>query len=584
MVDSAQLTLDDISPAINSISSVADNNNSSASTINPSTNYPVEALRCSPHITEVLKTHGINVVADLLPLTDVELQELTGLRPSSVKKISEGLRALVGIELGHYLANLSTKYPPNPENPEDAVLLQPIDQFNLSPRTMNALYSNEIKNLYDYLMCDCVGDLRGFGSKSRDEMDRLIDSINMNPEAHLISKRPAQSFYEFIQSQCTERERDLLERYFGLIDDQPLIGHAIAEHYGITSSRLHQILQKGLHKVIRGVASQQIIPETLRDLRQTVAAGGQRINQIAELDSFYTNLGIVRLLCRIEPFSIYGRHLKHAWLIPRDKQRVYDWDFVVAKNLIRESNIPLPLSELAEKSGISEKMLADLDGFEILDGQISTQKIYRMTRAQEYMLKVGRPVKVAEIAELVDIPIEQARNLLLYMPEAVNIGRSVYALKEQGFSNASTVELVYKIIADIDDPVPRQQIYDYVQHYRQIGKSAVDLAIYDNPDLFMEFASNTVGLADWEFRNYQPAEKTTRPTYEIPAETAVLEIINNADEPLTSDLIRERIRETYGDRASSKAPTVMAALSALVKARQIRQLKLSQAAVYMKKG
>jgi DNA-directed RNA polymerase subunit alpha len=75
----------------------------------------------------------------------------------------------------------STPAPGSNKEEEDAGLMLPIDELNLSARTANALLNNDIKTIRDLVTLSesDLKDLKGFGSKALDEVKEKLTELNI---------------------------------------------------------------------------------------------------------------------------------------------------------------------------------------------------------------------------------------------------------------------------------------------------------------------------------------------------------------------------------------------------------------------
>ena len=75
----------------------------------------------------------------------------------------------------------STPAPGSNKEEEDAGLLLPIDELNLSARTANALLNNDIKTIRDLVTLseNDLKDLKGFGQKALDEVKEKLTELNI---------------------------------------------------------------------------------------------------------------------------------------------------------------------------------------------------------------------------------------------------------------------------------------------------------------------------------------------------------------------------------------------------------------------
>ena len=74
-----------------------------------------------------------------------------------------------------------TPAPGSNQDDEDAGLLLPIEELDLSARTANALLNNDIKTIRDLVMLSesDLKDLKGFGQKAMDEVKQKLTELNI---------------------------------------------------------------------------------------------------------------------------------------------------------------------------------------------------------------------------------------------------------------------------------------------------------------------------------------------------------------------------------------------------------------------
>ena len=75
----------------------------------------------------------------------------------------------------------STPAPGTKQEDDDAGLMLPIEELNLSARTANALLNNDIKTVRDLVMLSetDLKDLKGFGTKALDEVKEKLTELNI---------------------------------------------------------------------------------------------------------------------------------------------------------------------------------------------------------------------------------------------------------------------------------------------------------------------------------------------------------------------------------------------------------------------
>lgn len=509
---------------------------------------------------------------------------------------------------------------------KDAKVRPSLVVLGLSARPLNCLARAGILDLETLARCTLaeLTNLRNFGAKSMEELFTAIhdalasgaitfdESIlsTSQPEASTIStaeapndvpapaaelqetgpKEPPQpevlSLDERLDAwlaHLSERQRQVLQWRYALIDGEELTLEEIGERLNVTRERVRQIESKALRRLL-GPTGQTAVRRLVAELHHAIVAEGgvmsetdlaETLASIAEIGENNPQ-GVVRLLLGSSEKYIKIKEMQ-AWCLPHLASLV-SLVGIEAINVLRQALAPISTDELLQRlkqTQFYEEHRDDLNDKFILacvhaDGKIVQREDGNLglevwdRHWQDNIVfalrTVGQPMHYAAIADVINASQQNDRHItpravhirLMQHPEIfVWIGRrGTYGLREWGLERAqSYADALIQVLQAAGHPLTITEVLAALVKLRPYyGETSVQLTLGTN-SRFRAFPGNTFGLAEWReedfasdhyriqrlFENSQVA--TTRST-----KPDVLEAINGADSFIA------RIREN-GDYA-----------------------------------
>lgn len=312
-----------------------------------------------------------------------------------------------------------------------------------------------------------------------------------------------------------ERNRDIVQRRFGIGYEEPQTLQTIGDAYKITRERVRQLEEKKLDSLRKSSKVNDIkIKKTLAELKSLIDRfGGLRREDKLEgsvlpADDYKPYLFFL-LSLKPENFQ-YFKHLPEfypcwqskkkalalAEAIVRDieslfitiKEPVPERDlYELAKDRVfpkMEKKIPaqwfysyLETSKLIEKNAFDKYGLVSWE--EIIPKNIG-DKIFIVLKEEQ------KPLHFRDIKSAIEkIFNEQAaevtvHNSLIRDPRFVLVGRGMYALKDWGYKEGSTKEIIEHLLST-SGPLFREEIIAEVKKQKLVQDSTIILALYDIP-------------------------------------------------------------------------------------------------------
>lgn len=456
-----------------------------------------------------------------------------------------------------------------------------IEILNVSDRCFNSLEREgigkieDLKNIHD--------NIRGLGSVCVLELIEKLGNID---------SMQSMTLKETMESTLDSLELEIIYDRFGLIHDVRTL-EDIALRHGLTRERIRQKEKKALLKIRKlidsGVISREFIIKII-----SIAEKATPIEELEEIDTYYKKDGIIRLVAKMFPelITVYKRHENREYLkadivvntsaVPEISRKIQAirkvlWDqtgFVEIKEITKHFDCP--------------DLLVIQEGTVVRDGYIAlkgNKKIFgdnAVFIVEETLRKARHPLSVRDIIEASELSTEKVRYALWHSKETVNVGDSIYALKEQGFTNMKTKDLIIKFLEEADGPLPFRKIANLVQKYRLITDWAISNALQDK-ELFQYVDSDNVVLRRWEYEVEYEHEKRKR--YEVSSPKAVISILEKTNRPLSVAEISEKIEMKYKDKASSDTGHIYNTLTNLIDGGVVSRKGTSRSRYYdLKKG
>lgn len=450
----------------------------------------------------------------------------------------------------------------------------------LSLRTLNALKRSGINTVRDLinLSGDEIIDIRGLGEKGFKEVDQLLKNIDVtvgsqysffvdeSVDGPMDMKLMSDTLENWLNTALKPRSARALIDNFGLISGKPKKATLIADELGITRSRLGQILERSRDKLKVAIASDKIDP-TIHQKLQKYAKQNTRLNDIKGVSDVYDNAAVARLYAKVTgEYEIYKNYyLKSEWLTNDTGKMDEKVGTVMA--WLKSQVAFVSITDLVEQSGVQESVIRDLTQVKIKDGYIAIVNghrkdgVNRVNLIHSVMRKNIKPMSMQEVSEQTGIDLESLRSYIYRVPGIVNVGNSIYALEEFGYSNKDSEAIAVDYLREWGTPRPMKEIVEHVLHYRVVNPDTVATAIYANPEVFTRFSNGYVALAEWGYES----DAKKRAVFEVSAREAVLVVLEEATGPMSNRDILEAVKEKYGDKATSNLVTIAAATVELEK-------------------
>ena len=450
-----------------------------------------------------------------------------------------------------------------------------IVNLGLSPRTTNALTKSNINTVGDLLALTDkeLLSLRGLGLKSFEEVSDIIGQI-IDGKATL--KPEYYDLHDWIPLNLKERSARAVALNIGLYGNSPIKAIDIAERFGVTRSRIGQILDRAYIKLKTAIQKQDINPQTLARL-QAFASKGTKLEDIQGLSNVYDSPAIAVLYAKlIDQIILYQNpNLTSNWIILPDMAPKYQAYIDTALKWLKKQPGFVDIFALSKQSKVPEKIIRNLSSVKIVGDDIALVNGYRKdgidnaALVRETMLRNIKPMTMQEISEQTGIKMSILRGLIYRIPTVVNIGRSTFGLTDFGYSNKDTGEIVCDYLKACGEPVQIEDVIKHVLHYRVVDPDTVKAAIYNSPDL-SRLEDNFIALSEW---GYEPAStKATKASYAVPAQDAIMSVLRSADRALSVREISEAIASEFGTRVTTTMVTIAAVLKKLVASGQVEQL------------
>lgn len=362
----------------------------------------------------------------------------------------------------------------------------------------------------------------------------ILDQIRKNQlQENLAGFNPVDTL-NVLFSRLNEKEKDVIERRFGLsmADQQTL--EEIGKHYGITRERVRQIENLSIKKL-----------KDIEDLKEEIERAEKvTVNLLEQYGGIMEELFFLEnILSYLEDHPenhnsllFLAEHVFSDNVVKVKKDREFNnlWRTDSANvdilkqaisqmvNIIECNNQPIKLDELLEKfknsdffSANREKFLSatgfleateeDID--KVLESYLRASRKIKQNMFDEWgliswgtiqprkindkiyavMKQSGKPLHFSNIASLIneakfDEKIAYAptvHNELILDEKYVLIGRGIYALKEWGYQPGNVIDVIEEIIKE-NNSLTKDEIIDRVLEKRNVKRSTVYLALMNS--------------------------------------------------------------------------------------------------------
>ena len=510
-----------------------------------------------------LSRAGIMTLRSLLVRTPDEIKNIKGFGTKCFEEVEAFIGSLDGI-----LAKKRKEYEEIKKRNEkiaelsEEVLDYSVERLDLSVRATNALMNNEIRTIRDLLALsdEELKDLKQLGAKAVDEIkDKLLDLSG--GKFSFVSKEfktQNMGLDVWMNEKLKPNYVEILVDFYGLLDGKRKNLREVADSLGISHERVRQIKQKALKKLKRAIDNGCIDQEMLKKF-DDYAEKQTKLQDINDLSEVYNNTAVARLLGDVARCHIFKNdwYFNSEWLVKDEVKLLEDWQ--KAKDWLDSQTGFVPLDELVKQSGVSRDKILDIKNVKLDDGYVAIvdarrkDGVDRAKVVKKIMQDEIRPMTIDEIAKKTGFDRESLRGLIYRIPGVVNVGNSIFALEEFGYSDKDSRELAIEYLKACGEPRHIDDIVKYVLHRRVVEAGSVQAAIYINTKDFTRFENGFVALAEWGYES----DAKKKITYEVPTREAVLGVLKeNPERALSIRDISNEIVKKYGDKATSVMVTI----------------------------
>jgi DNA-directed RNA polymerase specialized sigma subunit len=473
-------------------------------------------------------------------------------------------------------ADIAQSYDGDKIQVDASLATLPVADSNFSRRTINALLRNGIVllgDLQNYSFADLRENFTGMGLTSVQEVEAFLRNAAQAEYLEL---------HDFLLKSIKQRHLEVFDSYYSLSNySSKKTLEAVAQEYGVTRERIRQINKTVLEKVGRAIRAKLIKPDIELAIFDNI---NSPLQAMPELSPVYNKQAVVRVYVDTEALEIAlykNPRLNSEWVIDND----FNIESQVnrAVEALKAQIGPVKIDELAEEFSVTEKVLYDIRNTTISDGLIVLNTNKRATgndlafEIKDYMDKAVRPVTITEIANALNLTMNQTRGLIYRIPGVVNVGLSTYALSKYGYSGRSIIEIAAEFLAAEGEPAHIDRITSYVTKYRLVKDSSVPAQINASPEIFTRLDESFYALKEW---GYEPTDSIQSTRLEVPAKDAVLDILSGSEVPMSPTDVLKAVIEKYGDRSTTKAVTVYSVLVNLHKHGKLTKLGTDRSPFY----
>jgi len=333
----------------------------------------------------------------------------------------------------------------------------------------------------------------------------------------------------FLLSELNNREREVLNARYGLVEDNCQTLEAIGKKYGITRERVRQIENNALDKALVKQGKDEALAELASVVVKEINKGGyirQEDNLFNDLlgnsAEFKVDKNCLKfifskfLTSQIEPVDIL--YTERAWQI-KDRDLGYFPKLVDGiRNVLNQKNQPMHLSEILaelEKEIADEKLkglISEIEDWQsAVDSYLEVSKHFKKNLFDKWGLahwrsvnpkrmrdkihlilqKYEKPLHYKQIAEHINQEQFDAKrahpatihNELILDDRYVLVGRGIYALAEWGYKPGVIAEVIRDILQGSGTALTKGEIMKEVLKRRMVKEGSVNL-ILSNRELF----------------------------------------------------------------------------------------------------
>ncbi len=308
---------------------------------------------------------------------------------------------------------------------------------------------------------------------------------------------------EDILEDLTPRRQEILQRRFGLRNNEPSTLQFIGNEMYITRERVRQIENDSINWLKENQRTNLRKPfQYFLDYFNEYGGLREETKLLEELGKDKFQNHVLFLLNLGDDFNKFNEteEFYPLWAIESDYLKQAR---AVVKNIIKEfkqNNAPMEIKELGKKITFNLKVPVLLSYIDVSKfvfqspfgdyGLVQWPEINPQgLKDQAYLVlkKENRPLHFTEIAKLISklspmfrqVLPESLHNELIRNKRFVLVGRGIYALREWGYEPGTVKQVIVKILKKSKKALSAEEIVKKVLEQRQIKKSTILLNLQD---------------------------------------------------------------------------------------------------------
>lgn len=329
-------------------------------------------------------------------------------------------------------------------------------------------------------------------------------------------------------SSISDKNREVLERRFGIDRDEAETLESIGKSYGITRERVRQIQEYGLKKLVSQGAQAVLAPvfesveKYIKDRGGVVRESDIFGNLVKPQDAAHLSLAL-----RLMPSIIVGKETDDMHpCFALDAATLKNTDNFVSKihKTLGERGAPVSFADLSSMAKSELEASPDSVSAMPLDSVFSLSRRIKRGPFEYFGLaqwssitprgvkdkahlvfgREKRPLHFKEISSLIDKYFASQRgrathpqtvhNELIKDPRFVLIGRGLYALADWGYEPGTVKDVLVQIFKDAGGPMPKEEVLRLISERRFVKPNTIFLNL-QNRNYFKKLEGGKYYLA-----------------------------------------------------------------------------------------
>lgn len=303
-----------------------------------------------------------------------------------------------------------------------------------------------------------------------------------------------QKICEELLKDLPERQKDILERRFGLKTGKKETLESIGKSYGITRERVRQIESDGLERIKPKIKKIERVYQYFRDFLNEVGKLKREDVLLYLLGKEQFSSHVYFLLSLSDNFERYSENQDFHTFWTIDPEAVNLAKKVVEDfyNQLKKKQEPLDLSEYSPPFSISTKAVYSyLEASKLIDqgpdgrfGLRDWPEINpRGIKDKAYLVfkKEKKPLHFTQVAQLIgpEALVQTVHNELIRDERFILIGRGIYALSEWGYKPGTVKDIIVEVLKQSQRPLSKEEIINEVLKQRLVKKNTILLNLSD---------------------------------------------------------------------------------------------------------